>query len=89
MLGQIADHMFEGLFEVDKTWRPVPFLAESYEMSPDGLRYDIQLRQGIKFHNGKDFTAEDVAFSAERIRSEGSDLTTRFETGVKVEIVAD
>jgi peptide/nickel transport system substrate-binding protein len=72
VLGQIADHMFEGLFEVDKTWRPVPFLAESYEMSPDGLQYDIKLRQGVKFHNGKEMTSEDVLASMERwLRNNG------------------
>ena len=50
-----------------------PGLATSWEnTAPD--TWVFKLRQGVKFHNGNDFTAEDVAFSVERIRSEGSDL---------------
>ena len=33
-MGMIADHMFEALFEVDSSYKPVPYLAESYTMSP-------------------------------------------------------
>jgi peptide/nickel transport system substrate-binding protein len=66
VLGQIADHMLEGLFETDKDWKPAPFLAESYDMSQDGLRYDIKLRRGVKFHNGKEMTSADVEASMQR-----------------------
>ncbi|MBT6503637.1 MAG: ABC transporter substrate-binding protein [Deltaproteobacteria bacterium] len=65
-LGQIADHMFEGLFETDKNWKPAPFLAESYTMSQDGKTYRIILRRGIKFHDGTDMTSEDVLASMNR-----------------------
>ena len=40
-----------------------PALAESWTESPDGLVYDFTLRQGVTFHNGDPFTAEDVKFS--------------------------
>ena len=40
-----------------------PALAESWMESPDGLVYDFTLRQGVTFHNGAPFTAEDVKFS--------------------------
>src|SRR5262249_60879175 len=40
-----------------------PCLAESWHESPDGLVYEFKLRQGLKFHNGDAFTAEDVKFS--------------------------
>jgi peptide/nickel transport system substrate-binding protein len=43
-----------------------PSLAESWNMSPDGLVYDFVLRKGVKFHNGEPVTAEDVKFSLER-----------------------
>src|SRR5438477_183578 len=40
-----------------------PCLAESWKESPDGLAYEFKLREGLKFHNGDPFTAEDVKFS--------------------------
>src|SRR5712691_8248150 len=40
-----------------------PSLAESWTMSPDQLVYEFKLREGLKFHNGDPFTAEDVKFS--------------------------
>ncbi len=45
-----------------------PSLAESWRESPDGLTYDFKLREGLTFHNGDPFTAEDVKFSFHRYR---------------------
>src|SRR5262245_52052740 len=45
-----------------------PCLAESWKESADGLVYEFKLRDGVKFHNGDPFTAEDVKFSFERYR---------------------
>src|SRR2546428_14031504 len=45
-----------------------PCLAESWRDSPDGLVYEFKLREGLKFHNGDPFTAEDVKFSFHRYR---------------------
>lgn len=44
-----------------------PWLAQSYTVSPDGLRYTFRLRQGVRFHDGTELTAEDVVYSMERI----------------------
>src|SRR5678815_3425526 len=45
-----------------------PSLAESWTESPDKLSYEFKLRQGVKFHNGDPFTADDVKFSFERAK---------------------
>jgi peptide/nickel transport system substrate-binding protein len=45
-----------------------PCLAESWKESPDGLVYEFKLREGLRFHNGDPFTAEDVKFSFGRYR---------------------
>src|SRR5262252_5009746 len=51
-----------------------PCLAESLTESPDGLVYEFKLREGLKFHNGDPFTADDVKFSFERYRGTASKL---------------
>lgn len=79
---------YEGLTLRNEKLEIVPGLAESWEVVEPN-RWRFNLRKGVKFHNGNDFTAEDVVFSMDRIRSEGSDLTTRIGADVKVEIVDD
>ena len=62
-----------------------PSLATKWSESADGLTYDFELRQGVKFHNGDPFTAEDVKFSFERYKGAGaSDLKKKVKA---VEIV--
>ncbi len=60
-------NIFDRLVEVELTEggtsKLVPSLAESWEISPDGLTYTIKLRQGVKFHNGEDFESDDVVYS--------------------------
>jgi peptide/nickel transport system substrate-binding protein len=51
-----------------------PCLAESWTESPDGLVYEFKLRQGLQFHNGDPFTAEDVQFSFQRYKGASAKL---------------
>ena len=61
-----------------------PSLATKWTESPDGLAYDFELRQGVKFHNGDPFTAEDVQFSFERFKGAGSGELKRKVKAVEV-----
>src|SRR6266850_2852082 len=51
-----------------------PCLAESWKESPDGLTYEFKLRQGLKFHNGDPFTADDVKFTFLRYKGASAKL---------------
>src|SRR2546429_4531044 len=62
----LTNHIYEGLFSLDSSNRPIPMLAESHTVSKDGLVYTFKLRQGVKFHNGKEMTSEDVVASLSR-----------------------
>ncbi len=65
-------HVFETLYARDENARPVPDLATGVTVSPDGITYVFTLRQGVKFHNGKDMTSADVVASLERYRKAGA-----------------
>lgn len=56
-------NIFDLLINVDDEGNFTPGLAESWEVSDDGLEYTLHLRKGVKFHNGNDFNADDVVFS--------------------------
>ena len=63
----LTNHLYEGLYTLDEGYRPIPMLAESLPaVSGDGLAYTFKLRQGIRFHNGKEMTSEDVVASLNR-----------------------
>ena len=71
-----------------KNLKIIPGLAESWE-TPEPTRWRFHLRKGVKFHNGDPFTADDVVFSADRIRKPGSNLQTRIAANIKVVKVDD
>lgn len=52
---------------VAREYKVVPDLAKSWEISKDGTVYTFHLHEGVKYHDGKDFTSEDVKFNIERI----------------------
>ncbi|MCC6177562.1 MAG: hypothetical protein IT305_19860 [Chloroflexi bacterium] len=64
----IFQQIFSPLTRYDENLKPQPELAESWEVSPDGLTIAMKLRQGVKFHSGRDFTAEDVLWNLKRIQ---------------------
>ena len=56
----VLSNVYECLLRLEADGTLSPALAESYEVSDDGLEYTFHLRKGVKFHNGEEMTAEDV-----------------------------
>lgn len=75
----IAQQIFDGLVQFDQTLTITPALAEFWKSSRDGLTWTFMLRKGVKFHHGREVTADDVVYSLTRIldpktRSGAADL---------------
>jgi peptide/nickel transport system substrate-binding protein len=68
------DKVFESLVTFDKNGKIIDWLAKSHEISKDGLTYIFVLRDGLKFSNGQDVTAEDAAFSIQHHLTVGGPL---------------
>src|SRR5512143_1884262 len=66
LVTMIGQHVFEQLFAFDEKYDVKPMLAQSYTVSPDGKTYTIQLRKGVKFHNGQEMTSADALASINR-----------------------
>jgi peptide/nickel transport system substrate-binding protein len=62
----VSIYIWEGLVEFDANDEIQPNLAESYSVSADKLTWTFKLRRGIKFHNGKEMTSDDVVASIKR-----------------------
>ena len=77
----IIPNIFNSLVEFDEKFRIIPALAVTWN-NPDNLTWRFYLRQGVKFHNGNDFTAEDVKYSIETFNS-------RFDSIIKDTFIVD
>jgi peptide/nickel transport system substrate-binding protein len=65
-------HIYETLYARDESAAAVPELAEGVDISQDGLTYVFPIRKGVRFHNGKELDAKDVAASIDRYRKVGA-----------------
>jgi peptide/nickel transport system substrate-binding protein len=81
-------HVYEGLIARDKELKIIPALAESWE-TPSPTKWRFHLRKGVKFHNGDPFTADDVLFSADRVRAKGSNFLSNVPADAKFTKVDD
>lgn len=79
----IFDRLVDVEVDADGNSKIVPSLAENWDISDDGLEYTFHLRQGVKFHNGNDFTAEDVAYTFHRMLTVESGVNTEFIDQIK------
>jgi peptide/nickel transport system substrate-binding protein len=66
--GYVTALLFSGLTRIGDHSTPVPDLAESWDVSSDGLTWTFHLRKGVKFHDGASLTPQDVVYSLERYR---------------------
>ncbi|MBQ0956150.1 glutathione ABC transporter substrate-binding protein GsiB [Serratia symbiotica] len=62
----VAKSLYQGLFGFDKDMKRVNVLADSYEVSKDGLTYTVKLHPGVKFHDGTQLNAEAVKINLDR-----------------------
>ncbi len=84
----LLGNVYEGLVRRTADLQNEPALAERWEIL-EPTRWRFYLRKGVKFHNGNDFNADDVVFSANRVRADGSDLKTRIAADTQVVKVDD
>lgn len=81
----IAMHIFEGLYTFDSKYAPVPMLVKEEEVKDGGKNIVLRLREGVKFHNGKELTADDVYASLDRWSKFGSRGPVLFNNIEKME----
>lgn len=62
------ENVYDQLVRLDHQIKASPALLESYTISPDGLKFTLKVRQGVKYHSGKTMTSADVAANLERAR---------------------
>ena len=56
----VIEHVYDTLVDANEKLEPIPGLAEKWDISEDGMTYTFHLRQGVTFHNGREFTSDDV-----------------------------
>jgi peptide/nickel transport system substrate-binding protein len=66
---RVLQNIHDAIVTINSEMEVVPQLAESFEVSDDGLAYTFRLREGVQFHDGTTMTAEDVKYSFERCRN--------------------
>lgn len=77
----ISNFLFSGLMKYNEKQELVPDLAESYEITPDQKNYIFHLKKGMKWHDGKELSADDVVFTVQNIKNPEyeSPLMTNFK----------
>ena len=83
------NNVYDGLVRMSKDMKIEPSLAESWEPIGAGEGWRFNLRQGVTFHDGAAFDADDVLFSYERASDESSDVRSWFSPVTEVRVVDD
>ncbi|MDD2283524.1 MAG: ABC transporter substrate-binding protein [Eubacteriales bacterium] len=80
---EIAYNIYEGLVKAAPDGSIIPALAAEWDISPDGLKYTFTLREGAKFHNGREVTADDVVYCLSRLANPEISPKSRDYTSVQ------
>jgi peptide/nickel transport system substrate-binding protein len=80
--------VYEALLDVDSNLAVVPQLAVAWQIV-DPTHWEFELRQGVRFHDGTPFNAEDVVFSIQRAQADTSDFRLRVDGVAAVEVIDD
>ncbi len=85
----VQGNIYQGLTDIDANLTVQPGLATSWDISPDGLTYMFHLAQGVTFHDGSAFDADDAAASLRRVQSKdiASPLASRISPVTGIEVV--
>lgn len=82
-------HIYCRLYTFDDTMSPVPELITNEELSDDGLKWTLTLREGAKFHDGTPVNAEAVRYMIMRMREMGGSQQALFASISDIEVVDD
>lgn len=85
----VLNHVYEGLVRYDRDLKIEPALATSWEILDDQVTWRFTLRDGVTFHDGSAFTAEDVVASLQRVSHETSPLKGNLPAYVSSAVVDD
>ena len=85
----VLNHVYEGLVRYDRDLKIEPALAKSWEILEDQITWRFKLREGVTFHNGNPFTAQDVKASLTRVSDPASPLKGNLPAYVSSEVVDD
>jgi len=84
----INSNIFNSLVEFDEAFQIIPDLAESW-VNPNNITWRFNLRRNVRFHNGNNFSAEDVKYSIELIKGDSNNSLYNFLSMVKEVIIVD
>jgi peptide/nickel transport system substrate-binding protein len=86
----VANHVYDYLIDIDPQSNIIPRLATEWRASDGGLTYTFQLAEGVTWHDGSDFSAEDVVWTYERLRTtEGTPTADLYANIENIEATGD
>ncbi len=86
----VANHVYDYLIDIDHLSNPVPRLATGWDISDDGLTYTLPLAEDVTWHDGSEFSAADVVWTFERLRTtEGAPTFDLYSNIASIEATGD